>query len=221
MGPKGSRIPTGPKTRHTVIRNIQSALQTYLDDGHTIVLLAVSDDEFSHGEDGKTPGCRKGQMTSETGKATVMPDQTGTTLVYNTEIIQMYSLLFKCTETRTNKSRFLFAWNVEKSEKWQWYIGAPNLTNKMKDGNSVGLITQNVTKRVAKNSTKVILPALAKMTFSDDTFMWSSSGDDEKFQVVKETKNGKFFWWQTQDTGAAMLLTENVSLGGDFKFREI
>ena len=220
MGPKGSRIPTGPKTRHTVIRNIQLALQSYLGDGHTIDLLVVSDDEFSHGEDGKTPGCRKGQMTSETGKATVMPNQTGTTLVYNTEIIQMYSRLFKCTETGTNNSRFLFAWNVKKSKKWQWYIGAPNLTNKMKDGNSVGLITQNVTKRVAKNSTKVILPALAKMTFSDDTFMWSISGGDV-FQVKKETKKDEFFWWQTQDTGAAMLLTENVSLGGEFEFREI
>ena len=215
----GNCISTGPTTRDEVLTNIRSALQSYLGEGlFTITLIPVSKDEFS------LTDSAPGQMRLLNNRAAVMPELTGTNLVYNSGIPPIYARLFKCTENGTHNTRFLFAWNIRPRSRWRWFIGSPYLPNNASSGSAVSLMTQDVTDQAAMNSVPPIRVALGNMRagdpFLDAMFVWISAGDEVNFQVKKLTANNNTVFWRTQATVAAVLLTIDEALGGRFDFTE-
>ena len=213
----------GPETRAKVIGNIKSALQAYLGTSTTIIVFAVSDDEYSEG------------LTQDSGLMTaannanirVTPDIAGTNLVYHNTSPYIYARLFLCTDTNSTDTRFLFAWHI-RDPNWQWYIGAPYLSVGVRTSPAVPFSRENIT--VQARSAKVlpiehalatmIVPDLPATPFKDPIFAWTKDGNDDNFEVSKATASGDQLYWRARETTPAVILTSDVSFIGRFDFTQ-
>ena len=216
MGNKfSSIIPTCPITRNRVVANIQSALQSYLGDNYTIILMKVSNDEFT------LRNLERGQMAEISTGNTVMPDLTATRLVYESTV-PFFSRLFLCTNNNSKDTKFLYAWNVRGSNaRWQWHIGSPYSSGG--NGSTVQFSNENITS--SRNSVPAIVHSFANMLpgtrtrtpFKNDMFVWTRTGPDANFDVSKATEG---LYWRAQETGPAVTLTDQVALKGRFRFNQ-
>ena len=219
----GSVTNLGPESRDSVIAIIESALQSYLGSDYTITVIDVSDDKFS-----QTRERRIGIMYSADTGARVMPNQTGTSLMYNTaSTVPFFARLFLCTQNGTDNTRFLYAWNIQVAGEWRWFMGAPFLIRPRLRDDPVQFSSRGINSELrGPHPVKVIENTLGSMGFDEPMFVWTrSSTDDNNFQILNPMQEGTqqhTWYWAAQGTGTDPVVTliGIQDLGGRFDFEQ-
>ena len=203
-----------------VIAIIKSALQSYLGSDYTITVIDVSNDRSS---------CRGGYMDAPVTGDRVMPNQAGTSLMYNTASRNPFVVqLLMCTLNNSTDTKFVYAW--DSNGRGRWFKGSPYLTLPVTMGEQVPFTSRDISSELSgPNPVEAIENILGNMTgssppigFNDPIYTWMrSKQDDNNFRVSKPMTQGPWYW-AAEGTGTdpPVTLTNIQGLGGRFIFEQ-
>ena len=216
----------GPVSPDSVIADIESALKLYLGSEHTVTAPCTVD-MFSESEN-----CKIVCMQSLPTEHEVVPDLTGTRLMYKTDLIPLIAPIFMCTQNGTNNTQFLYAWNIRGVDR-KWYIGSPNLFGQVTSGNPVTFTSKEITSDLREsNRVEAIENTLGNMPgrtqppttgFKDSRYVWTrNEANDNNFKVSKTDLDGKEWYWAAKAEGtgenpSVTVTCNNEAFEGVFK----
>ena len=167
--------------------------------------------------------CVMMDMKHKVNECKVVPNATGSELMYNTKRDNPNSSrLFICSNKKDPKKiRFMFMWEVNKN----LCVGCPHLPPSVKKGSPVKLFgdltTQELKSYIPKEITEQFKHLEEKVwdeIFKDSKFVWTRNKvDDNNFKVSK-TVGGEEWYWAAEETGEnpPVTLTDHEALEGHF-----